>query len=282
MYIRKDLMKNIYRFFYLNIILLVFRTISLIFTKKKIIQVAIAEAKHSLMLLSMRKQYKKSKKINYKNLYYHRSPMPDKHFFDKYYKEALSNFKIRGIPQNIQSREINQLDYILNSKKNFNFKNKKILNFGAGHGGFSILTSFLGAYIVEIDFVDHGTRRLNHNIERFSDFSNTQDKFDLIYASHTLEHLTDILSVLKIFKKLSHDNTSYLFEVPNGKLDLKNDNVFHTYFFYKEFFEKIFFQNKKQNHHFFNIAYTQSDGYIAEKESTNLVIWTNHSLNTDF
>lgn len=276
-------MTSIYKFFRLNIILLILRAVSLLFPKTRIIQVAIAEVKHVLMQVSMKKQYKKSEKINYKNLYYHRSPMPNKYFFDKYYKEALTNFKIRGVPQNIQSREINQLDYILNSKKNFNFENKKILNFGAGHGGFSILTSFLGAHITEIDSTDHGTRRLNHNINRFSDFSNIQDKkFDLIYASHTLEHVTDISSVLQMFKKASHDNTFYLFEVPNGKLDLKNDNVFHTYFFCKEFFEKIFFQNKKRNDHFLNIAYTQDDGDFVEKETTNLVIWTNHSLNTDF
>ena len=40
----------------------------------------------------------------------------------------------------------------------------KILNFGAGHGGFSILTSFLGAHVTEIDTTDYDAKCFNHNI----------------------------------------------------------------------------------------------------------------------
>ena len=209
--------------------------------------------------------------------------MPNQSFFDKYYKEAHSNFKIRGVPQNVSAREIYQLDYILNSKKNFNFKNKQILNFGAGHSGFSILTSLLGAHVTEIDTTDYGTKCLNRNIKRFTDFSEVQGKkFDLIYASHTLEHLTDVSSVLQFFNKLSHDNTFYYFEVPNGKFDLKDDNVFHTHFYFKEFFEKIFFQDENRNDHFFNIVYKERNGNFVDRESDDLIAWTNHSLNSDF
>ena len=94
----------------------------------------------------------------------------------------------------------------------------KILNFGAGHGGFSILTSFLGAHVTEIDTTDYDAKCFNHNITRFSDFSEIKEKkFDLIYASHTLEHVTDVLAVIKMFKKVSHDNTFYYFEFQNGK-----------------------------------------------------------------
>ena len=276
-------MRNIYNIFRLNIKLFILNTTSLILPKSRMIQVAKAGIKNLLMHVSMQKEYKKTKKINYKNLYYHRSPMPSKSFFDKYYKEAYSYYKIRDVPQNVSAREINQLEYILKSQKNINFKNMKILNFGAGHGGFSILTSFLGAHVTEIDTTDYDAKCFNHNITRFSDFSDIKEKkFDLIYASHTLEHVTDILSVIQMFKKVSHDNTIYYFEVPNGNLDLKNDNVFHTHFFFKEFFEKIFFQSENRSDHFLNIVYKERNGKFVNKESDDLVTLTNHSLNTDF
>lgn len=276
-------MKYIYNIFRLNIKLLIISVASLILPHSRMIQVSKAGIKNLLMHASMQKKYKKSKKINYKNLYYHRSPMPSHSFFEKYYKEAYSYYKIRDVPQNISEREINQLDHILNLKKNFNFKNKKILNFGAGHGGFSILVSFLGAHVTEIDTTDYDAKCFNRNITRFSDFSNVLDKkFDLIYASHTLEHVTDIAFVLQMFKKVSHDNTFYYFEVPNGKVDLKSNNVFHTHFFFKEFFEKIFSQVENRNDHFLNIENKERNGKIVDVESDDLVTMTNHSLNTDF
>ena len=124
---------------------------------------------------------------------------------------------------------------------------------------------------------------LEHNITRFKDLSDVQDKkFDLIYASHTLEHVTDISFVLQMLKKISHDDTFYYFEVPNGKLDLEKNNLFHTHFFFKEFFEKIFFQRKSRSDHFLNIVYRKRGRKIVDKESDDLLAWTNHSLNTDF
>ena len=276
-------MKNIYNIFRLNIKLFILSAASLIFPQSRSLQVAKAKIKNLLMHVFMSKKYIKSKKINYKNLFYHRSPMPSQSFFEKHYEEAYSYLKIMDLPQNVKGREINQLDYILNSKKNFDFKTKEILNFGAGNGGFSILTSLLGAHVTEIDVTNHRTKCFDRNITRFNDLSDVQDKkFDLIYASHTLEHVTDISSVLQMLKKISHDNTFYYFEVPNGKLDLEKDNVFHTYYFFKEFFEKIFFQRKNRSDHFLNIVYRESDSKIVDKESDDLVTLTNHSLNTDF
>jgi len=276
-------MKKIYNIFRLNIKLFILGAASLIFPQSRSIQRGKAAIKFLLMHVTMSKKYEKSKKINYKNLFYHRSPMPSQSFLEKYYKEGNSYFKIRDVPQNVSSREINQLDHILNSKKNFDFKNKEILNFGAGHGGFSILTSFLGAHVTEIDVTNYGAKVFDRNITSFYDLSEVQDKkFDLIYASHTLEHVTDISSVLQMLKKVSHDNTFYYFEVPNGKLDLEKDNVFHTHFYFKEFFEKIFFQIKNRSDHFLNIEYRESGSKIVDKESDNLVTLTNHSLNTDF
>ena len=141
----------------------------------------------------------------------------------------------------------------------------------------------LGARVTEIDHRGSDKNFYAGNITHLQDLSNIQDKkFDLIYASHSLEHITDISFVIKMFKKISHDNTFYYFEVPNGKLELERISFPHTYFFLKEFFEKIFSQEKNRDDHFLNIVYRGEDSKIDDKESNHLVIWTNHSLNTGF
>jgi len=218
--------------------------------------------------------------------------MPSKSFLDKYYRDIFLDYRKAysssscccniAMSSKITGREMNQLDYILNSKKDFDFKNKKVLNFGGGEGGFSFLSSALGARVTEIEYKGSDKNYYDGSISHFEDLSNVQDKkFDLIYASHSLEHITDISSILKMLKKISHDNTFYYFEVPNGKLDLEDSNYLHTYFFLKEFFEKIFLK-KNRNDHFLNIVYKKRDSKIYDKEPDDLVIWTNHSLNTDF
>ena len=62
-------------------------------------------------------------------------------------------------------------------------------------------------------------------------------KFDLIYGSHSLEHVSDIRKILKLFKKISDENTIFFFEVPNSfsKEELKIEPP-HTYYFKREFF----------------------------------------------
>ncbi len=118
-------MKNIYNIFRLNIKLFILSAASLIFPQSRSLQGGKATIKTLLMHVFMSKKYIKSKKINYKNLFYHRSPMPSQSFFEKHYKEGYSYFKIRGVPQNVSGREINQLDYILNSKKILTLKLRK-------------------------------------------------------------------------------------------------------------------------------------------------------------
>ena len=277
---KRDTKYNIFRlyikFFILNII-------SLFSPKSSLLQDKKAEIKYELNTIPVIKVFKKSKKKNYKDLFYYLSPMPSISFLDKYYKYTYLNFRKAYISSKITAREINQLDYILNSKKNFDFKNKEVLNFGIGEGGFSFLASVLGARVTEIDYKGSDKNYYDGNISSFEDLSNVQDKkFDLIYASHSLEHITDISFILKILKKISHDNTFYYFEVPNGKLELEYLSFPHTYFFFKKFFEKIFFQKKNRDDHFLNIVYRKRDSKIDDKESDDLVIWTNHSLNTDF
>ena len=87
-------------------------------------------------------------------------------------------------------------------------KVRKILNFGAGHGGISF---FLHAQNHEIYNYEPGGLKTFFN-ERWTNIKNLQEtnlKFDLIYASHSLEHVHNINSTLKTFNDISNNDTIF-------------------------------------------------------------------------
>ena len=69
---------------------------------------------------------------------------------------------------------------------------------------------------------------------------NLNNKFDLIYGSHSLEHVQDLFFVLKKFDKISHPDTIFFFEVPNHFYDNKKIHPPHTYYFTRKFFFNAF------------------------------------------
>lgn len=69
------------------------------------------------------------------------------------------------------------------------------------------------------------------------------DIYDLIYLSHTLEHVDDIHSVMKAIKKCCHNNTIIFLEVPNTQIITTKDC-------YNEFFID------KHNFHFTSTTIT--------------------------
>ena len=94
--------------------------------------------------------------------------------------------------------------------------------------------------------------------ERWTNIKNLQEtnlKFDLIYASHSLEHVHNINSTLKIFNDISNNDTIFFFEVPNcfSKQQIKIQPP-HTYYFKRDFFLNnfIFLVISKSVTRFFN------------------------------
>ena len=81
------------------------------------------------------------------------------------------------------------------------------------------------------------------------DFNNVEDNsIDLIYASHSLEHVSDIDTVINQFKKVASPNCKVFFEVPNAdylECGSQNNRVDepHTYYFSYKYFEKILSKN---------------------------------------
>ena len=68
---------------------------------------------------------------------------------------------------------------------------------------------------------------------------NRNDKFDLIYGSHSLEHVQNIKETIKKFNEISHENTIFFFEVPN-EFNRRKISPPHTYYFTRKFFYNCF------------------------------------------
>tara|TARA_B110001450_G_C17583867_1_gene466113 strand:- start:1 stop:798 length:798 start_codon:yes stop_codon:yes gene_type:complete len=206
-------------------------------------------------------------KLNYNEdfKFYSLEPMPKKEFLDEYYKTAF--LKIR--PSQAEENYLRDRDYqhfeliqknILSELKN---KKCKILNFGSGHGGVSLLLRSNNHIIYNFEYQTPKKNLFNTDYYFINDFDqiDKDTKFDIIYSSHVLEHASDIFELLKQFKECSHENTFYFFEVPNG---FNQERVLppHTYYYTKSFFEKIF-SNKKEKKY---ISYINKYGKIFNTE----------------
>lgn len=176
----------------------------------------------------------KSKLEYNKTGFYYLNPMPSSDFLNEYYEKTYWQTRT-DINFPVRLRDIEHYNKIINNYKSFNLSSKKILNFGSGHGGVSYLFHAANHQIYNYDF---GSTKKNLFKDRWNNIQTLENidfKFDLIYGSHSLEHVQDIKQALENFKKFSKTETIYFFEVPNGY----NQKVIqppHTYYFTRQFF----------------------------------------------
>ena len=188
--------------------------------------------------LYLKKKYHKiflSSKLEFNNEgFYFLNPMPSENFLNEYYEKTYwqsrtdMNFPVR-------LRDIEHFNKIISSYNSFNSTPKKILNFGSGHGGVSYLFHAAKHEIYNYDF---GSTKKNLFKDRWNDIQSLDKidfKFDLIYGSHSLEHVQNINNALDNFKKISKPETIYFFEVPNCS-EQKVVQPPHTYYFTRKFF----------------------------------------------
>ena len=173
--------------------------------------------------------------------FYSLNPMPTKDFLKRYYTETYwKNRTDKNHP--IRLRDIEHYKLLKKIYPDFDNGSKKILNFGAGHGGLSIL---LHAAKHEIYNFDPGgiNNLFPDRWNSINDLDQTIDKFDLIYGSHSLEHVQNIKETMKKFNEISHQNTIYFFEVPNCTNNLLKIQPPHTYYFSRKFFYNYFYKS---------------------------------------
>jgi hypothetical protein len=177
--------------------------------------------------------------------------MPTQHELDMFYKEEFWNHR-GNQDDTVNTRDLSHyFDLRAHASEVIDKRNTRVLNFGAGHGGLSHILWGLGAEIVNLD---PSTPPISYS-ERWRSFSSESDLlesigegeefFDIIYGSHSLEHVKDIDETLGFFAKISNSKTLFMFEVPdsladgNGGKDGKVSPP-HTYYFTFEFFESTF------------------------------------------
>ncbi len=194
----------------------------------------------SIYLTKKYNQEFKKLKLNYNDIGFHfLNPMPSENYLVKYYKDTYWPSRTdKDYP--IRLRDIEHFKLFNKKFPEFSKSPKKILNFGAGHGGISF---FLHAQNHEIYNYEPGGIKNFFN-ERWKNIKNLQEtnlKFDLIYGSHSLEHVHDINNTLKIFNNISNNDTIFFFEVPNCflKRQIKIEPP-HTYYFKRDFFFNSF------------------------------------------
>ncbi len=190
----------------------------------------------------MDKEFAKLNLINKKNFLIV-DPMPSEDFFHDYYSvNQWEDYRLKLFP--IKKRDIEHFEIIKDLDESFNTKKFNILNFGSGHAGFSILSSLSNHSITNFDFFINEELINNPHITQINDLKRTSKKFDLIYASHSLEHVMNIKETIKSLLNISHKETIFFFEVPNCFNEKqKKIKAPHTYYFTRDFFMKLFLDN---------------------------------------
>ena len=153
------------------------------------------------------------------------NPMPNAEKLDYFYKNIYSS-KIRPPywatedyeDQKAHYLEDKNLSYALYLTTLIDFqKIKNIFDFGCSNGdlghALKIKFSQLKLFCSETD--KHCKKILNERgYENFENLNEINQKFDLIIATHALEHITDVNSLFKKFDDILNPSGHFFFEVP--------------------------------------------------------------------
>jgi SAM-dependent methyltransferase len=198
--------------------------------------------------------------------YWKMDPMPTQEDLDKYYQEVywFSNSDYKN--DIVVGRDLKHAEFIKHEIAESFPDVKNFLNYGAGHGGVSYLFHPLGFNIFNIEPGGLDTFNLNNfyaykNINELNE-ANPNILFDVIYASHVIEHLRDPIEFFLPAIDLLNQNGKIILEVPNTRILNPDKEYFeggcdgkttgsHTLYFTKDFFEnlgaKIFFYGGDYN-----------------------------------
>jgi 2-polyprenyl-3-methyl-5-hydroxy-6-metoxy-1,4-benzoquinol methylase len=93
-------------------------------------------------------------------------------------------------------------------------KNKSVLDFGCGAGGFLLKAKKIAKNVCGVE-LDNMTKFYSKKVKILRDINNCGEKFDVITLFHVLEHLPDPISALKELKKYLNKGGIIIVEVPN-------------------------------------------------------------------
>ena len=176
--------------------------------------------------------------------FYYVDPMPTKHELDQYYSTCYWSSR-NGKEQAITVRDLIHyrfINYYLEHEIN---KEMTMLNFGAGHGGASHLFWDKGFQVINIE-PSEMSQYYEKNWLHFRSIDSVEsDSVDIVYASHSIEHVIDIDAILNEFRRVVKHNGLIFIEVPNALYERNGAqtgviDIPHTYYFFSEVFYKCF------------------------------------------
>jgi hypothetical protein len=177
--------------------------------------------------------------------FYYVDPMPSIQDLNVYYENTY--WQSRGKAEGVTKRDFDHYMQIRSLAPGFFDKKITFLNFGAGHGGISHIFFHSGHKVINIEPSGLSIDYKDENWQTYKSIHDVRDKVDLIYGSHSLEHVQDIAEVEKLFLRILNLNGLMFWEVPNGSVNSNGGcngklAVPHTYYFTAEYFNSLPFK----------------------------------------
>lgn len=137
------------------------------------------------------------------------------HIHEDFYKDARMHDKLLGIATWLAETSTDDQRRFLFLKDLI--KNKSVLDFGCGAGGFLMraqdVTSSAVGVELEVRLKAHFREK---GLKVFDDFSKVSGTFDVITVFHVLEHMKDPVDVLRRLSRKLRKNGSIIVEVPSA------------------------------------------------------------------
>lgn len=154
-------------------------------------------------------------------------------------------------------------------------KIKKLYDFGGGDGdlGYALKKKFPNLELFCTEHDSYCEKILqDRGYSNLKDFSNLNQKFDLIITTHSLEHITNINDIFDKFKSILNPGGFIFFEVPNCPKEYWNGRPYdspHLHFYTKKSFEKLAKIHSLEFINFSSSAYSFDKDHLNQKKSQN-------------
>ena len=176
--------------------------------------------------------------------YWYLDPMPGDEELDHYYKTLYWGSFRDGFGPPVNSRDVNHARILASHILDLHERSLTVVNFGAGHGGITHFLDFGGHKVIEVDPARRSPSLTSSNVSLLNSLTDIHCGADLIYCSHSLEHVNHVDEVLAHFQRLLAPGGYLFIEVPNGLYpkcgpQIGAVDVPHTYYFTRAFFDEL-------------------------------------------
>ncbi|MBT8558168.1 class I SAM-dependent methyltransferase [Polynucleobacter paneuropaeus] len=181
--------------------------------------------------------------------YWFVTPMPSHEDLDYYYSNIYWD-KRGGKNSLVEMRDMNHWLLLVSNIQELKSTSKKLrcLNFGAGHGGISYLLFAMGHEVVNVE-PSGLPMHLGSRWITFESLNSIKGEFDLIYGSHSLEHVQNLNEFMSSISRHLKPEGYVFFEVPNCRQSNCKEQMNggqngklaepHTYYFTIDYFKSL-------------------------------------------